>query len=348
MGSLQLGLAVLGGVTLAGVVAHGAWTSRRAAVRAADAPGPELGGPGGLQEPVFGAPAPAPVELDAAEQRAAARRALPSIDALIDAVATLSVESPISGEHALAHFPPTRRAGGKPFLIEGLNTQTAVWEQPQAGQAYGEFQAGILLANRTGALNEIEYSEFVQKVQTFADAMNAMPDFADMLDVVNRARELDHFASAHDAQLAMRLTARSASWSLAYLQQHAARHGFLPGALAGRLVLAAAEEGAPPMLSLHFDAQAAFADTAEQSAVRELTLEFDVPQTAPEHEPFKAWCAAGQALALALDASLMDDAGQPLHPEAFAAIGRELERLYAELAERDLAAGSAAARRLFS
>jgi hypothetical protein len=62
-------------------------------------------------------------------------------------------------------------------------------------------QAGVQLANRTGPLNEIEYSEFVMKAQAFADALGGTPDFPDMLQEVARARELDQFASQHDAQL---------------------------------------------------------------------------------------------------------------------------------------------------
>jgi hypothetical protein len=60
-------------------------------------------------------------------------------------------------------MPPTRRAGSKPFAIEGLNDGTGVWETPLAGQRYRAFQAGVQLANRTGYLNEIEYSEFVRR-----------------------------------------------------------------------------------------------------------------------------------------------------------------------------------------
>ena len=45
------------------------------------------------------------------------------------------------------------------------------------GQRYSAFQAGVQLANRTGALNEIEYSEFVMKAQAFADAINGAPEF---------------------------------------------------------------------------------------------------------------------------------------------------------------------------
>jgi hypothetical protein len=359
MSSLQLWLAVLGGLVLAAVVAHNAWQTRRAGVRAL--PKPEAGPPAEAREPVFGdatAGSPAPAEPAAAAGAPAqpervdpplvVRRGTARLDALIDAIAPLTIEAPVSAETALLHLPPSRRAGSKPFLVEGLSTETGEWEQPTLGRSYGEFQAGVQMANRLGPLNEIEYSEFVQKVQAFADAIGAMPDFPDMLDIVARARELDAFASQHDAQLALRLRAKGAAWSLGYVQQHAARHGFVPGVIPGRLVLPAPEEGAPPVLSLQFDAQAAFADDPAQAAVRELTLAFDVPQTAPSGGPFQAWCAAGEALRLALDADLYDDGGQPLHPQSFTAIGQELEQLYAALAERDLAAGSPVARRLFS
>ena len=49
-----------------------------------------------------------------------------------------------------------------------------------------------------------------------------------------------------------------------------------------------------------------------------------------------------------MDAVVVDDAGRPLAAEGFAAIGAELDQLYEKLEQRDLAAGSPAARRLFS
>lgn len=346
--SLTVALAVLGGLVLALLIAHGAWQARKAGPKrpASEEPTQPMtraGLEGGI-EPSFDAP-PAP---PAAELRPPARRAAARLDPLVDAMATLEVEVSISGDMAVSHLPPTRRAGGKPFMIEGLNADTGEWEHPAPGQRYREFQAGVLMANRTGALNEIEYSEFVQKVQAFADAIGALPDFADMLDVVARARELDAFASEHDAQIAVHLRARSAAWSVGYIQQHAARHGFVAGMVPGRLVLPGAEEGAPPVLSLSFDPQAALAEDPNQAAVRDITLGFDVPQTAAAAEPFSAWQASAQALALGMDADIVDDNGQPLSPAGFAAIGAELGQLYAALDARDLAAGSPAARRLFS
>lgn len=327
------------------------WAGRRARVRRPALPAaarvePPLGhstevAPGGPTEPT-GDPAEPP-ELRAIMVRRAGR-----LDALVDAIAPLTLEAPVAGDAAVAHMPASRRAGSKPFTIEGLNTETAEWELPAAGQRYGEFQAGVQLANRSGALNEIEYSEFVQKVQAFADAMGALPDFPDMLDVVGRARELDAFAAPHDAQLDVILRANSVAWSVGYVQQSASRHGFVPGAVPGRLVLPATEAGAPPVLVIHFDPQAALQDDPNLSALREVTLSLDVAQTAETAEPFAAWQQAARGLADDMDASLLDNNGQPVTLQAFAAIHHELQRLYRALADRGLPAGSPATRRLFS
>jgi hypothetical protein len=350
MSNLTIALACLGGVVLAGVVAHGAWQARRlSALKTVHTPSqPEF------REPTLFDPTAAPTgnEADAASEPTlvlpATRRASPRVDALIDAVATLSVESPISGDLVLTHLPPSRRAGNKPFLIEGLNAESGDWEAPVPGQRYGEFQAGLQLANRGGPVNEIEFSEFVQKVGAFAEGIGAMADFPDMLDVVARARELDAFAGEHDAQLAVHLHARSAAWSIGYIQQHASRHGFVNGLVPGRLVLPSTEDGAPPVLMLSFDPHAALADDPNQAMVRDVTLSFDVPQTDPIAQPFSAWQASAHALALGMDASIVDDNQQPLSPQGFEAIGNELGRLYEALQARDFAAGSTMARRLFS
>jgi hypothetical protein len=383
MNSLQVWLAIVGGLVLAAVVGHGAWQTRRVAGKARalrQAADPGLAGPSPVtaagplssvhQEPSFDqdmAPTePLPLEpflvaapIDALTERLAdvpaalsvpVRRGMAAghIDEQIDAVARLLPEQPLPGETVLAHWPPSRRAGGKPFLIEGCNRQTQAWETPAAGQVYRELRAGLQLANRLGPVNEIEYSEFVQIIQRFAEPLSAAVDFPDMLDVVARARSLDRVAVHHDAQLAMRLTAREGEWPVSWVQQHAARHGFVSGPVPGRLVLPSREDDAPPVLALVFDAHAALADDPDRAWVSGMSLVFDVPQTAQAAQPFNAWCASGQALAIALDADVSDDEGRALNAGAFALIREDLEGLYAKLAEFELPAGSPAARRLFS
>jgi hypothetical protein len=216
------------------------------------------------------------------------------------------------------------------------------------GQRYGGFQAGVQLANRNGALNDIEYSEFVVKTQSFADAVSATPEFPEMRDEVARARELDQFAGGHDAQLGFTIRARNASWSPGYVQQNAARLGFVAGVIPGRMVLPASTEGLPPVLVLTFDSQAALSEDPAQSAIRDLTLHLDVPQVDRAERPFDRMREAALALAETMDGAVTDDNGQALPTQTMDVIGAELHTLYDTLEQRDLAAGSPLARRLFS
>ena len=439
MSTLQIGLAIAGGVVLVGVVAHSAWTSRKNKPRQAeplpqeklaepDAYVPNYGQP---QEPSFDAApvyevhhepevvvstpsAPAYVtsgSLDpvtdiarsmmeeatahaqrvpdeaelariaasqAAASKVAAERAAqhavqapvmapalakvmesaasdlpqpekrPALDALIDVIAAVEIDHPASGDAALQAMPATRRVGSKLFSLEGLNTETGLWEHPRNGQRYSAFQSGVQLANRTGPLNEIEFSEFVTKTQAFADAINGAPEFPDMLEEVARARELDSFASAHDAQLSFTLKATKAAWSPGYVHQNAARLGFIAGVLPGRMVVPAPVHGLPPILLLTFDSQAAMSEDPTQSAIYELALSLDVPQVDRKEEPYARMIQTAYELARVMDGAISDDNGQPLSETAIGAIARDLLALYDTLDARDLSAGSPQARRLFS
>ncbi len=439
MSTLQIGLAIAGGVVLAGVVAHSTWTSRKNKPRQAEplpqdkniepaAYTPDYGQP---QEPSFDA---APVSYDVhhepdviasvatptyqttgsldpvtdmarsmmeeatahaqrvpdeaelariAESKAAASKVAeerakqqaaqapvmkpvvakvmesaasdlpqpekrPALDALIDVIAAVEIDHPASGDAAFQAMPATRRVGSKLFSLEGLNTETGLWEHPRNGQRYSAFQSGVQLANRTGPLNEIEFSEFVTKTQHFADTINGAPEFPDMLEEVARARELDSFASAHDAQLSFTLKATKAAWSPGYVQQNAARLGFIAGVLPGRMVVPAPVHGLPPILGLTFDSQAAMSEDPTQSAIYELALSLDVPQVDRKEEPYARMIQTAYELARVMDGAISDDNGQPLSETAIGAIARDLLALYDTLDARDLSAGSPQARRLFS
>jgi hypothetical protein len=211
-------LAVAAVLALVGIGVHAVWSARKSRPRMAEPlPLPRMAAVDDRREPSLGeangvaAPASAP-ESDGpvlADDPPPAALVPPPpgvrpgarLDALVDAIVPLTVDAPVSGEVVVAHLPGSRRAGKKPMDIEGLDADTGRWELPAHGRRYSEFQAGVLMANRLGPLNEIEYSEFVQKVQAFAEGVGAMADFPDMLEVVARARELDAFARPRDAQL---------------------------------------------------------------------------------------------------------------------------------------------------
>jgi len=349
MSSLQNSLAFVGVLTLVGVVLYNIWTARQNSPRQAAPEQPDqsvdpvLDNPdtvrAGFQDPTFSVD-----DLDilpVPEKK-------PPLDVLIDVIANIEVDAQVSGDAALAALPATRRVGSKPFAVEGLNDTTGEWETPVAGRRYHAFQAGVQLANRVGPLNEIEFSEYVIKAQAFADAINGSPEFPDMLEEVARARELDQFASAHDAQLSFTICATSAAWSPGYIHQHAARWGFVAGVIPGRMVLAAAVQGLPPILSLSFDTQAAMADDPALSAIREFTLSLDVPQVPREDHAFARLREAARILGHEMDGVITDGSSHALTDVDLNAIALDLEQLYDALDQRELSAGSPQARRLFS
>lgn len=342
--NLSTALALLGGAVLLALAVQAWWNTRRAKPRQAEDTVPTQLAADRVEPSLEG-------EVQLAGEpglpRPAAKRSA-RLDALIDAIVTLRVDAPISGELVVQHLPTSRRAGSKPFYVEGLDTESGQWDTPAAGRRYGELQAGVQLANRGGALNEIEFSEFVQKIESFAEAVGATAEIPDMLDVVARARELDGLAAPLDAQLSITLRSNGVAWSVGFVQQVATRTGMVAGQVPGRWVLPSTEEGAPPMLALSVDSQAALTDDPQLAVVRECQLSLDVPQTPAASEPFPAWHLMGKQLADDLDATAVDDHGQAITLHAFDAIGREIDDLYQRLERLDLAAGSPAARRLFS
>jgi hypothetical protein len=364
MSDLQVLLAAVGGLVVAGFVAHGAWTSRKARPQTLQGTAPL----GGRQEPQLEpgqgtGPEGGPTDSEFAglpqpDLPTVVRKAWSGIDPLIDAVAVVELDEPVSGDFLIAHLPPTRRIGSKPMLVEARSSADEAFAAPMPGGRYTQVQAAIQLVNRQGPLNEIEFSEFVAKTNALADALAQQPgaaavDLPDMLDVVARARELDAFASQHDAQLALELRALGSAWSPGYVQQQAAKLGFVPGAFAGRLVLPSPEPGAPGVVMLTFDPQAALADDPNQAALRRLTLALDVPQHpadlgAGHGSPFDALRASVAGLCASLNAAAMDEQGNVVSATALDGIAQGLAQLYAALAERDLDAGSPSARRLFS
>ena len=102
-------------LVLAGVVAHGAWTSRKnrprqatqAAPSSEDSAGESAGDKDPLerQEPEFDGSLEALTTLTSIEKKA-------SLDGLIDVIAPISIDAQVSGEAALAAMPATRRVVG--------------------------------------------------------------------------------------------------------------------------------------------------------------------------------------------------------------------------------------------
>ncbi|MBP0618719.1 cell division protein ZipA C-terminal FtsZ-binding domain-containing protein [Cupriavidus consociatus] len=299
------------------------------------------------------AAAPAPVPAPVAPPVAAVPDGQPApavIDPLIDCIVPLHLERKASGDRILPLTGRLRRAGTKQVHIEGLRAEANAWEPVTAGHQYEDLQVGVQLANRSGPLNALEFSEFITAVESLAEALDASADLPDMSETVANARELDGFAAGSDVQLGVNVISDGAPWSAAYVQNVATQDGLVLSRDGTRFIRyqANADGVQRPLFTLQFGDTNFLRDDLTVKSGRQITLLLDVPLADQDTRPFKTVCEYGHTLAQRMGAQLVDDNMRPLTEASFIAIFGQLETLYQKLEARGMPAGSPVALRLFS
>ncbi|WER47371.1 cell division protein ZipA C-terminal FtsZ-binding domain-containing protein [Cupriavidus sp. WKF15] len=273
-----------------------------------------------------------------------------TIDPLIDCIVPLHLERKASGDRILPLTGRLRRAGTKQIHIEGLRVEANAWEPVTAGHQYEDLQVAVQLASRSGPLNALEFSEFVNAVEALAESLDASADLPDMGETVANARELDSFAASCDVQLGVNVISDGAPWSAAYVQNVATQDGLVLSRDGTRFIryLANAEGVQRPLFALQFGDTNFLRDDLTVKGGGQITLLLDVPQADQGGKPFKTVCEYGYSLAQRMGAQLVDDNMRPLTEASFVAIFNQLEALYQKLEARGMPAGSPVAVRLFS
>lgn len=260
------------------------------------------------------------------------------VDDLIDCLISLTLQSPLRGDKILHKLQSLRHVGNKPVHFIGQREDSS-WEPvAHGGQYYGLF-AGVQLAHRGGALNEIEYSELITRLRQLSDELDADLDVPDMAHVMSRARSLHQFVAEYDAQLSVNVQSKGAPWAINTLLAALERQGFdlRPD---GRLVMPDGDGGVLFSLSTNV--------TLAAETTSRLTLLLDVPRVAPQRDGFGAMTACARMLASRLDGVVVDDGNQPLAEPALAEIAEQVAAFYTHMESANIPAGSTRALRLFS
>ncbi|KWZ42717.1 cell division protein FtsZ [Burkholderia savannae] len=268
------------------------------------------------------------------------------VDRRIDCIVPIRLAGPLAGDKILPAAQRLRRAGSKPVHIEGKPEGGDAWELLQNGVRYEELRAAAQLANRSGPLNELEFSEFVTGVQQFADAIDGAPEFPDMMETVSMARELDGFAAQCDAQLSINVMSDGAPWSANYVQAVASQDGLLLSRDGTRFVKLDAKQN--PVFMLQFGDTNFLRDDLTYKGGNLITLVLDVPVADEDILPFRLTCDYAKSLSERIGARVVDDQRRPLPESTLLAIEQQLMKLYARLEEAGIPAGSPVTRRLFS
>ena len=267
----------------------------------------------------------------------------PLVDDEIHAVVTLEPETLLSGERAWSLLHAFRHAGRQPVMLVGVRGD--LQEPIRAGQRYEAVLVAVQLANRSGPVNEIEWSEFVAALQHVCEQIPASCEVPDMRETTSRARALDAQCVPLDAQIGINLATLQSGWMGQHIADLAREHGLIlrPD---GRFH-ALDEHGVTLFVLQNGDGGAFRADMLETQQTARLTLLLDVPRAPQAQRPFDRLVTLANQLAVALDAAIVDDQSRPLTPASLASIATQIEPVYAKLSAAGMAAGSPRALALF-
>ena len=248
-----------------------------------------------------------------------------------DCMIDIALLQPSSGDRLIGLTKSIRRAGGKPVAFEGYSH--GVWEGIRYGANYQNLRAGILLANRQGPLNAMEFSELNSKLLSLGAQLGVPINMPDMNAILQRARSLDGMLAECDVQLGLAVDCPRAL-SPADLASLAKRIGLH-------------ERGNNRYALLSDQAEVIYSVALGDKAQR-LQLMFDVPRVPPDYKPWWKMAEAAHQAATFFDGRITDDSGRELSEQSFRNVAIALEGRQQALEEAGVPAGSPLAMRVFN
>ena len=273
--------------------------------------------------------------------RTVSRMHLP-VDDLIDYSISIFFSEPLRAEKIMPLIQSVRNTGSKSVNFIGLcldeKTGEDFWQVIAHGGLYYQLRAGVQLANRTGALNEIEYSELITRLRQLADSINAEIEVPDMTDVLREARDLYRFVVNHDARLGINVRTMGSPWMIRTLIAVLERQklDMRPDGL-----FVKHDTDGSVLFSLVINASPA----AEVASL--VTLLLDVPCVTQDKNGFEAMVSCAKALCMRLNGVLVDDEDKMLTDPMLMDIAGQVSVFYEEMKAASIPAGSTRALRLF-
>ena len=362
MSDLQIGLIVLGVLLILMVLGFNWWQDRRVRRQmqahfptsdndpllgpGAAVPAPAAGGEVASttrREPAFGAAASNASPHGSAPGTARDQDAddPEEVDPASEVVIEVAFSEPVRGDDLLPLVQGMRMAGRKPVRVFGMTAAQRHRARIHGDEAYTALQIAVLLANRSGPLTAIEWSQAWSRAQAFGERFDAAIEGPDQQAVLESAARLDDTCAALDTQVGLTLLLGAAQPGAEVLAV-ARDLGFIHD---GARLVWMSDEGLPRFSLTRSDGSAFDAGV---SGVESLNLLLDVPCSPPDDRAFGRMVDVGRQLAQRLRAELVDDQGKPLADASVAFIDERLQTLFGQLEQAGLRAGSERALRVFS
>jgi len=337
MSDLQIGLISLGVILILVLVLFNWWQDRRVRQRMQEHfpeadEDPLMGGlpSADRREPGIGS-------IDVSEP---ATDELAEADPVCEAVIDVAFSHPVSGAELQQAVRTIDKAGEKPVrvLVEHEGGHSL---RLREGSSYLSVQLAVLLANRSGALTDIEWSHLWTIAQDLAERFEGSVEGPEQAQVLQRAQELDEACASLDAQVGLAVRMDSAR-PILEVTEAVKEAGFL----AYGNQFAWMSEAGIPRFTLLFDGVPA--GDFNSAGVDRLDLLLDVPRSQSDEHAFSRMACVGRDLATRLEADLVDDQGRPVQENADQAIDEKLYELYQNLDRAGFPAAEERTMRLFS
>jgi hypothetical protein len=262
-------------------------------------------------------------------------------DPSTEVVIEITFQGPMLGEDLLPLLQPLRNAGRKFVRIFAQDTEGQLDLRLHASGQYVSVHLAVLLANRSGALSAIEWSQIWNRAQSLADQLECNIEGPDQQHVLDAASRLDDTCAALDTQVGLTLLLGSMR-PVSEVTAAARGMGFVP--FNGGLVWM----GDYGLVCFSLSRADAESFDAGMASVDRLSLLLDVPCSPVDTRAFAKMSEVGFELARRVGGELVDDQLRPLQPGAEVAIDEKLMTLYSQLEKAGFAAGSPRARRVFA
>lgn len=278
-----------------------------------------------------------PVPVDAGSDADDAEEPDPACEVVIE----VHFAEPARGADVLPYLQSLRHVGRKPMRVFATTDQGRHRARIHAGESYAAMSLAVLLANRSGPLTAIEWSQAWARAQDLAERFEATIEGPDQQAVLEQAARLDDTCAALDTQVGLTLLLGGAQPAAEVL--NVARD---TGFVADGSRLAWPSDNGVAHFTLSRADGAAF--DAGMGGIERLYLLLDVPCSPADSRAFGRMVEVGRELAARLRAELVDDQGKPLADGSETVIDERLQVLFGQLEQAGLPAGSARAQRVFA
>ena len=230
----------------------------------------------------------------------------------------------------------------------GLNYQSKAWEAMTLDDArYTSVRVALQLVDRTGPVNEEQLRAFAEAAKNTAAEIAAIAELPEFAPALERAVALDKFCADVDVVVGINVIANSGQ----------AFHGTKIRALAeaaglhlqpGGVFQCHDDQGAPLYSLDNQESEPFLIDRIRNITTPGITFLLDVPRVANGLRVFDKMVAMSRSFADSLDGTLADDNRAMLNDSGIDRIRAQLRAIFGAMEQRGIEAGSPLALRLFS